>query len=582
MTPIVYKFALHIRYTFFLSFCVAGCRSRVRNRYRKNMLVRLNNILKDKDKRLSSKYVDEYVCNFLDNEPIPSLENEVAFWNEILPKLKVDDLNNYLKSIFKEDDSNIVIAVTAPKNDTLRLPSKQLMIDLCNKVKTERLEPYVDQVSDLPFLPIEPKAGKITSETTDYDGYVNVSLSNGIKVIIKKTDFKNDEILVQAMAHGGSSLLPVEMHKYSSLLNMMVSVSGWGNYNFSDMEKKFTGINAEVNASIEENYQTIAGSCSREDVKTLFEKIHAAFLYPHKDENAFIALSDRLKRGLKDGKDKPSTVYADSLSMVLYGDSPYAGNMKIEDYDNIDYDKLLQLYKERFADASNFTISIVGNVDIDSLRPYLEKYIASLPSAYKKEVAKPVLKILPGSRTCIFEKEEETPKSTITMIYTADSKFDLRNQIMASMLGQVFTIFYTKTIREEAGAAYSVGASCSAEYYPEEKNLVKVRFTANPKSQALAVSLVDSGLQDIASKGPNETDINKVKEYLLKVYQSNLNINRYWQYVMSYKWNHGIDISKDYDIIVNSISTKDIQRFAQNITENGDRIAVIMTTPESK
>lgn len=552
------------------------------DRYREDMLVRLNNMLKDKDKRPSSKYVDEYVRNFLDNEPIPSLEDEVAFWNETLPELSVDGLNNYFNSLFKTDDRNIVIAVTAPENDTLKLPSQQDMIDIYNKVKAEKLEPYVDQVSDLPFLPVEPKAGKIVSETTDHDGYIHIALSNGVNVIIRKTDFKNDEILVQAMAYGGLSLLPVEMYKYGPLLNMMVGVSGWGNYNFSDMEKKFTGINADVNAGISENYQSIAGSCSPADVKTLFEKMHAAFLYPHKDENAFIALVDRLKRSLKEGKDKPSTVYADSLSMTLYGDSPYAGKMETEDYDNVDYDKLLQLYKERFADASNFTISIVGNVDVDSLRPHLEKYIASLPSTNKKEVAKPALKIIPGSRTCIFEKEEEIPKSTITMIYNVDSKFDVRNQIMANMLGQALTILYTKTIREEAGAAYSVGARCSAEYYPEEKTLVRVRFTTNPKSQELAVSLVDKGLQDIASNGPDEADINKVKEYLLKVYQNNLTVNRYWQYVMSYKWNHGVDISKDYDTIVSSITEKDIQQFAQNIIERGDRIAVIMTTPESK
>ncbi|HBG40047.1 MAG TPA: peptidase M16 [Porphyromonadaceae bacterium] len=552
------------------------------DRYRHDMLVGLNNLLKDKDKRQSSRFVDEYVRNFLDNEPIPSLEDEVAFWNETLPKLNVDGLNDYLNSIFAADDRNIVIAVTAPQNDTLKLPSQQDMIDLYHKVKAEKLEPYIDQVSNLPFLPAEPKAGKIVSETTDKDGYVNIVLSNGVKVIIKKTDFKNDEILVQAMAYGGLSLLPVEMYKYGSLLNMMVGVSGWGNYNFSDMEKKFIGINADINAGISENYQSIAGSCSPKDIKTLFEKMHAAFLYPHKDENAFTALVDRLKRSLKDGKDKPSTIYADSLSRTLYGDTPYTEKMDAENLDKVDYDQLLKLYKERFADASNFTISIVGNVDMDSLRPHLEKYIASLPSTNKKEVAKPVLKIIPGSRSCIFEQEEETPKSTITVLYHADHTFDFRNQLMASMLGQALTILYTKTIREEAGAAYSVGASSSAEYYPEEKAMVKVRFTTNPKSQELAVSLVDKGLQDIASEGPEKADIDKAKEYLLKVYQSNLTLNRYWQYVMSYQWNHGVDISKDYAAIVNDITAKDIQQFARNIMENGDRIAVIMTTPGAK
>jgi len=540
------------------------------DRSREDMLVSLNDMLKDKDKRQSSRFVDEYVHNFLDNEPIPSLEDEVAFWNKTLPKLSVVELNNYLNSIFKEDDSNIVIAVTLPQNDTLKLTAKEDLIGIYNKVKTEKLEPYVDHVSNLPFLPVEPTPGKIVSKTTDKEGLINMRLSNGVKVIIKKTDYKKDEILVQAMAHGGLSLLPVEMYKYGELMNMMLGVQGWGNYNFSDMDKKFTGINAHIDAGIAEKYQSVAGSCSPKDIKTLFE-----------NENAFIALIDRYKRSLKEGKDKPTSVYADSLNVTLYKNNPYAVKMKVEDCDNVDYDKLLQLYKERFADAANFTISIVGNVNVDSLCPYLEKYIASLPALNKKEVAKPILKIVPGNRSCIFEKDQETPKSTITIMYNADGKSSLRNEIMASMLGQALTILYTKTIREEAGAAYSVGASC-INYYPEAKTQIRVNFTTNPKSQDLAVSLVDKGLQEIITKGPDKADVDKVKEYLLKVYQTNLTTNRYWQYAMSYKWNHGVDMSKGYDAIVKSITVKDVQNFAQNVIKNGSRIAVIMTKTGSK
>lgn len=551
------------------------------NRYRDDMIVSINNILKEKDKRSSTKYVNEYVRNFLDNEPIISIEDEVAFWNQILPTLHVDGLNNYLNSIFKNDDSNIVIAVTAPKNDTLKLPSKQEMIDIYHKVKAEKIEPYVDDVSDLPFLPIEPKQGKITSKTTDKEGLAHITLSNGVKVIVKKTQYKNDEVLVQAMGHGGFSLLPADMYKYGQLINMAIGVGGWGNYNFSNMEKKFIGINADISAGIDENYQTIAGSSSVKDVKPLLEKMHAAFLYPHKDENAYIALVNRLKRNISEGKNKPTTVYADSLNRTLYGDNPYAKSMEVKDYDNADYNKLLELYKERFADASNFTITVVGNVNVDSLCPYLEKYVASLPSTNKKEVAKPVLKILSGSRSCIFEKEAETPKSTITIVYNANSKFSNRSEITASMLGQALTILYTKTIREEAGAAYSVGAGCSARYFPAEEARVTVRFTTDPKLKDLAVSLVDKGMQEMAAHGPNQADVDKVKKYLLKVYHSNLTSNKYWQYVMSYQWNHEEDISKNYEITVNSITVKDIQKFAQNIVNKGSRIAVVMTTPKS-
>lgn len=547
------------------------------DRYRKEVLSSLDRMLRDKEKRNSRTFVNEYVRHFLDNDPIPNIDDEVSFWKQTLPTLTVDDMNKYFNSLFYADKRNMCIAITAGEDQISYLPTKEQILTIYDRISQEKLEAYVDQVSNLPFLPVEPTPGKIVSETTDGDDLLHMTLSNGMKVILKKTDFRKDQILVQAMAHGGQSLYPAEMYKYGSLINMMISQQGWGNYNLSDMEKNFTGVHASIQAGVADNYQSVSGSCSPEDIKILMEKIHAAFLYPKKDVDAFKSLIERIKRNVVENEKKPSVVYSDSLQHVHYGDNPYAVRLKKEDYERADYDQLLNLYKERFSDASNFTVTFVGNIEVDMLRPYIEKYLASLPSTYKKETAKPVLKLLPGSRTCKFVKEQETPSATITIKYHVPGEFTLRNQIIGDIAGQILTIIYTKIIREEAGAAYSVGAGCSVEDYPENLHSITVRFPTSPATCDLAVSLVDKGIDDLIKNGPNQADIDKAKEYIIKTHRSNIHVNEYWQYALSYEWNHGINMTRGYEDIVNSVTAGDIQEMVRNI-RNGYRLAVVMTT----
>ncbi|MDE7073983.1 MAG: insulinase family protein [Odoribacter sp.] len=547
-------------------------------RAKKDFLVGIEKVLKEKDKRSSNSYVQRYVRHFLDNAPIPSLEEECALFQEIVPQLTVEDLNRRFNSFIS--DRNMVIVAQMPQNDTLRIPEADVFLNIYQEVKEEKLEPYVDQVSSLPFLPKEPLAGKIVKEETTADGEIHMTLSNGARVWVRKTDFKKDEIKMQALSRGGASLFPTSMYKYNSLLNMATMIGGWGNYTLSEQSKAFTGIHAEVSSHITDNFEIIEGACSPDDMKYMFEMTHAAFLYPHKDTDAFGALVERLKRNTTNSKDKPTSVYADSVQVTVYGKTAYTQDMTEEDYDNVDYDRLLELYKERFSDASGFTFCLVGNIDVNALRPYVEKYLASLPSSYRHEKWVPVKTVLKGARTCEFEQEEETPKSTVSMVYTAACPFTLKNVIVGSMLGEVLRLIYTRTIREEAGVAYSVGAGCAVEYYPEELAKISVRFSTSPEKKDLAVSLVDAGIKELMVKGPSLESLNKVKEYILKTHESNRQVNAYWLYDMTFRLNHpGMEYTEVYADVVKGITVKDIRKMAREFVKHNNRILVTMTTP---
>ena len=311
----------------------------------------------------------------------------------------------------------------------------------------------------------------------------------------------------------------------------------------------------------------------------MLEMAHAGFLYPNRDDNAFGALRERIIRTTRDSEGKPNSVLGDSTTVTLYGNNPYAKRMTVKDYEAIDFGKMMEIYKRCFSDASQFTMHFVGNVEMDELRPLLEKYIASLPATHQEVKLTPKSEVLPGSRTCMFEKEQETPTCNINIQYIAPGEFSFRNQQIASLLGQVLTIIYTKTIREEAGAAYSVGAGCSVSYYPKEKFRLSVRFPTSPESRDLAIRLVDEGIDELIKNGPNMEDINKAKEYLLKIDKSNRTVNEYWLDILGYRWNHGYDKSKGFEQLINSITAKDIQDMAKRI-KAGDRIAVVMSTPK--
>ncbi len=210
----------------------------------------------------------------------------------------------------------------------------------------------------------------------------------------------------------------------------------------------------------------------------------------------------------------------------------------------------------------------------------MEKYLASLPSSWRHEKSVPVNTVLKGARTCEFEQEEETPKSTVSVIYTADCPFTLKNVITGSMLGEVLRLIYTRTIREESGAAYSVGAGCAVEYYPEDLAKISVRFSTSPEKKDLAVSLVDAGIRELMEKGPSQESLGKVKEYMLKIHESNQQVNAYWLYDMTFRLNHpGMEYSKAYAGMVESITVDDIRKMAKEMIRQNNRILVTMTTP---
>jgi zinc protease len=360
----------------------------------------------------------------------------------------------------------------------------------------------------------------------------------------------------------------------------VAAVGGLGKFSTIDLQKALSGKMASAQAAISLITEGVSGGCSPKDLETMMQLVYLTFTSPRKDMNAFDSYKMQLKSQLKNQAMDPNSAYKDSITKCVYGNNPRTMKMKEEMVDGINYDKILEMYKERFKDAGDFTFFFVGNVDESVLKPYLERYIASLPSRGKKEDSKKMMYIRPGIITNEFEKRQETPKSQVFMMLTGDQKLTQRNSMMADMLGQLLDIVYTKTVREDASAAYSVNCQCGLNAYPKQQAMLEISFSTAPEKKNLAMKLVAEGLQNMTTTGPEAKDLEKVVEYKLKKHAEMVKENAYWMGILTQQWLQGIDFSANYASVLKSITAKDIQTFAADLYKQNNRITVTMTSPK--
>lgn len=550
-------------------------------RSKAELLSSVESMYNKKDKQYSGQLVNTYVRNFLDNTPMQSVEDQCRLYEKVIGKLTVDDLNRRFRSYFADNGENIVFSYTGPDKEDAEIPSAEDILRWYAEQSEAELTPYKDVMAGLTLLPEEPVAGKIVSREVDKEkGEVVLTLSNGGRVILRKNDFEKDKVILSALSRGGLSLFPENMYKYGGFLNTTLAVMGLGNLTWSQLQKYNAGVNASIQAGIGDNIESVQGSSSCKDVGKMLEMVHAAFLYPNHDAQALKALTNKLAANAREGHDKPGYVYGQALSFAQYGENGYTANLTADEYENVNYDVLLDLYKERFADAGDFTFLLMGDVDEKSVTPYIEKYLASLPGIDRKEDCRPVKVRRKGVYETFFEHRQENPTARITMIYTADRDYNLKNYLLSSILGQLMNITYTKTIREDAGAAYSVGCGGESHMYPASTSDLRISFTTNPDKKDLAIGLVKEGLDKMVADGPSGEDLSKVKEYLGKVLESNRMVNQYWLYVHNQEWFTGVNLDKGYEDVLASISAKDVQDYASDLLQQNNRIEVVMSSPK--
>ena len=550
-------------------------------RVKANYMTQVESAYNERNKIKNGSYVQSYVRNFIDNEPIAGIETEYEIIKQIIPQIPVEAINSVIPQFIKEE--NIVITIFGPEKEGVTYPTEQEMLDIRKKVLEEELTAYVDKVSNEPLLSEIPTGGKVVKEEEGQFGSTVWTLSNGIRVILKETDFKADQVILQGISNGGTSLFGIEDPLQSRLLNQVVGLGGYGKFNKIELSKVLAGKKVSMGTSVGSLTENVSGNCSPKDFETLMQLIYLGFTAPRKDEDALASYKQRLKISLTNQEGKPTTALQDTINKVLYNNHPMATRLKADMVDDINYDKMIEMYKNRFEDASDFTFYLVGNIDFEAMKPLIETYLGGLPTTDRKETFKDLkIDIQKGKHKVVFNKEQETPLATVIMVNSGKCEYNLKNKLMMTCLTRTLDMVYTEEVREKEGGTYGVGTSGSVSKYPKSEAIIEIQFNTSPDKREKMEQIVINELNKMAINGPKEEHLQKVKEAIVKQQAESVKENGYWMGALKeYYWNK-VDVNSNYEKIVNSITTKDIKKFAKKLIKQGNLIEITMTTDQKE
>ena len=550
-------------------------------RAKADYLLMLESAYKERDKMKNNQYVQEYVRHFIDNEPIPGIETEYALMNQLAPNIPIEAINSILPQLIK--DENIVINIFGPDKEGMVYPTEAEILDILIKTKAEEITAYVDKVSNEPLMKETPKAGKIVKTEEGPYGSTALTLSNGVRVVLKTTDFKADEIRMRAFSPGGTSVFGTKEALQLKMLNSVAGLGGLGNFSNVDLEKVLAGKKATIGASVSGLSEGLNGSCSPKDLETLLQLTYLSFTAPRMDEEAFESFKQRTKASLANQEANPMTALTDTLQMEMYGNHPLAGRVKAEMIDQLDYNRIMEMYKDRFKEAGDFTFLFVGNINLEEAKPLIETYLGSLPTINRKENYQDIqLDIRKGTHKNLFEKQMETPKATVLNIISGNCEYNLKNDLLMTMLSQTMSMVYLETVREKEGASYGVSAFGQLSRGIKDEALFQIYFDTDPAKREKMEQIVMSELQKVAQEGPRPEHLAKVKEFLLKKHIENTKENSYWLgQLNNYYW-YKTDMNTDYEKLVNDLTVEDVKNFTKALLDQGNIIEITMTAKEAK
>ncbi len=548
-------------------------------RTRSEFLSRIESVYQNRDKRESDSYVQECVQHFLNNEPMPGIEMEYQLYNALMPQLSVEAVNQVFSQLVSLNDSNLVILAMNPEKEGYVQPTEEQLLANVHAAQQMELTAYVDNVKNEPLISQLPAAGSIVKESDKKFGFKELQLSNGVKVYMKKTDYKDNEIIMNAYSKGGTGRYPLEDKYTLSLLGTYINASGLGNFTSTELSKALAGVQAGCSPSLGELSEGLNGHCVPKDIRTLFELAYLHFQPLHRDDEAVASALSSLRQQLHNRHINPMTALQDSIQYTLYGHHPRLVIMEEEDVDKASYDRALEIYADRFADASDFSFYFIGNLDEDSIRTYACQYLANLPTV--KRADKQIengLDIQKGIRENRFVQKQEQPQCIALVAAFAKAKNERVQKLAADFLGQVLSTRYLDTIREEMGAAYSVQANCGVgrAHLKEYRATLQVVLPVKPEMCDDALKAAEDILQDLIKNGVKDEELNKIKEHELKNLDEAERLNSAWMGWFRTYNEDGIDAYTNMKQSIQNITSKDIVKMAKQILAAKNKMTVVM------
>ncbi len=497
------------------------------NREKEKMVRNYEQAYNERNKTESSKIINEYVNNYLNYEPIPGIAYEYEMVKKLLPGITLNEVDSLAPHYIT--GKNRVIMLGAPEKKGVTIPTADELKEVIKKVENEKLTAYVDKVSNLPLVDKVPSGSKIVKETKNIDmNFTEWTLANGVRVILKPTNFKNDEILFHAFSPGGNSLVPDKDFIPAETASALVQLSGVGKFDLVALQKLLAGKVVKVYPYVGELSEGINGSASPKDIKTMFQLIYLYFTSPKIDSSAYKVYKTRIKSFLANKNLSPESAFQDTITVTL---SQYNLRRKPWSEDvinNLNLEKSLQIYKNRFADASGFTFILVGNFDEEKIKPLVETYLGSLPSINRNENWKNPEINPPAGVISKEVKKGIEPKSMVSLTFTGSYKWGYQNNYNLESMRNVLDIKLRENIRENKGGTYGVWINATGQKYPDQEYNISIMFGCSPKRVNELVDAVFQTIDSLKNIPVADIYITKVKEIQRRQREVNLKENNFW------------------------------------------------------
>ena len=547
------------------------------NRAKTNLLMNMESIYKDRDNQRNSSYAQEYVRNFTVDECIPGIEMEYQLMQQLASTFPVQNVNAYIREAI--GDENIVISLMGPDKEDMIYPTEDELLTKFMKAQLIAVEPPKEELSNEPLITSLPVSGSVIEvKESPLFGATVYTLSNGIQVITKETDYKKDEILMRASSKGGSSLFTDDDVYNLKAINDVIDLGGLSDFSATTLSKILTGKNVYCTSTIGNDYEGLRGTSVPSDIRTLFELIYLHFTAPRNDDEAYASFMERAQAQLENLKLNPMLDFNDSIIKALYNDQIRAMRLEPEDLQKINYDRIMDMYRERFADASDFVFTFVGNIEKDSIVPLMEQYLGALPSLKRIEQGDESRMPVPrkGNYTNHFHRTLETPKASVLSVYSGQMDYDIETSLMASILKQILDLVYLEKVRENESGSYNVNVTINIAAFPKGQTIFQTHFETDPDLKDKLINIVKDELMQIVNNGPREIDLTKTLESMLKRHDESMQENSYWLSVIDAYHFRGYNWHTDYQTILESVTSEKIRIFAKKLIDQGNYIEVVM------
>ncbi len=546
-------------------------------RARSEYLSRLETAYKNRNQQESTRLAREYVRHFIDKEPIPGIEYEYQMMSLVANQIPVEAINMLLPEVITPN--NRIVLALLPDKEGFVFPTEAELDDAMKAVDAENIEAYVDNVKSEPLIKELPAPGKIVEEVENAQwGTIEWTLSNGVKVIVKKTSFKEDEIRFNASAKNGTSVFGDE--KAASMIFMPYALQqyGLGEYTNADLQKYLAGKQASLRHSFGTDRRTLSGSTTPKDIQTLMELVYMTFTGLNVTEDEFAAVQNMYIGALQNQEVSPQYVFGKRVAESL-NKSERDRVISIDVIKAAECQAILDMIHTMLANAADYTFTFVGNVDVDALRQLAEQYLATLPADAANRVTdyniKPELGMNGGKETDTYTAKMETPQTWAQIVCFGDMPYTAKDARLASIAGQILTARLIATVREKEGAVYSIGASGSLDRVPYQNCVLMSSFPMKPELKEKVLGMIAGEFEDM-TKNVKKDELGKIKEYMLKNIAEGYEKNENWMgglvgYVLS-----GVDSFNGMEKVVGAITTQDVQDFMKRLLDQGNYRVVIL------